>query len=132
MSIDLDHLFLIQAKWRDGNLVSIQGLHSDPGDVLRKSSNLTIEKIKVMPNGVYESKVSLAGITNQNSSFFPTHWDEEMVVQKIFEAAENLTDHSVESDGILEVQGITAEGIKIHICVNKARGKIMAAWPLLE
>ncbi len=112
--------------------VEQNGLHSDPGNKLKRASNLVIEKTRMGKCGAYEARVGLGGVFKaQNSTFFPHTWNEEKVVQKIFEAADNLITIGESKSGQLNLIGVTNEGLKINLEVS-GKGFIKSAWPILE
>jgi Bacterial EndoU nuclease len=141
MTIDLDHVFLLEGKWKtitiNGKvqeiLHKITGLHSDFGEKLARNSNLVIKKIRMGPSGIYEAEVGLAGIfKRQPSTFFPKIWDDEKVVQKVLlEAAANISKPPVKKVSELLLTGQVAEGFEIEMAVN-FKGKIKSFYPILE
>jgi hypothetical protein len=119
--IDLNHLFSGQIKKGE-----LKGFHHIGKNILGAY------KTTIAPNsfGAFEAEYTFNSLIKKNS-FFPIHWNEAKVIEKIIEAYKNII-----HKGNYIIVGKTSEGMEIRICFGKipANGKIIvtSVFPILN
>ena len=84
--------------------------------------------------GAYKvKKLKIEGTLVQDKTFFPAEWSRCKVIDKIFEASNNIIKNSIK-DGITcwEAKGTTAEGLEILFVIRKADKSLITAYPVLD
>ena len=133
IKIDLNHLFGID--WEKIKLgdSKIKGLHHDLNGFFEKNGILEFRnKELIQRQDVTEQKFGKMEelIKKGITTFFPSHWGREKVVEKIIEAYGNITDKIIQNNGRFRIQGITHDNITIEMIIDKT-GEIISAYPII-
>lgn len=106
----------------------ITGLHWDFGRKLEQLGVYSLSEVEHLVGGMYRATLNYGGVSKPAKTFFPSHWDAKMLLNKISEACYNATRIDYKWDGTLEIMGVVEEGFQITTRLDK-RGKILTAFP---
>lgn len=96
--------------------MGVQGLHYYPlAEKLDQAGLIKVENKFLSADGINKIKWSYHGCLSKESTCFPSNWTKETIIQKINEAARNITNQEWHKNGRLELIGQTREGIKIKM-----------------
>ncbi|MFZ5954245.1 MAG: EndoU domain-containing protein [Candidatus Dependentiae bacterium] len=137
---NLIHVFAPEVKVNcEEGKVGTQGAHYYPIlELLEKEGLIKIDTKVLNPDGTYIIEWSYHGSKSKESTCFPLEWTEEKIIQKINEAAKNITKEEWQKDGRLEIIGQTTEGIKIKMVFEfqkveeKTICKMISCYPYKE
>ncbi len=110
--------------------LELSGFHHDFMGFIQKAGIILFDCIKEEAHGIYSANWYYNGIKKQ-STFFPKAWDRAKVIEKIIEAYKNQEFRELTSQGKWRVRGMTNEGIKIEIIINKL-GEMTSAYPIIS
>jgi len=79
--------------------------------------------------GIWEGSIQL-NCETKPSSFFPDHWNEKMIVDKVIESFFHIKDVHSTIDA-LRIEGLTSEGMKIKIVLVNI-GLISTTFPIMD
>ena len=130
----IGHLVLptIVQNFKKGKLVEkITGFHWDMERRLEKAGVYTLKNCQELIGGMYQGDLIFGGLKKDGKTFFPSHWNHEMLLNKISEACHNAYKIILRPKGIIEIRGIVEEGFEIVVKLNK-RGKILTVYPALS
>lgn len=138
--IDYEHLGPVMKIHCETGQLDLAGFHHDYQGKAQKSGLFDFEIVTERnEHGVYEARWSYGNAEKKPSTFFPDHWPQEKVIEKIYEALHNITKKNKVNGVRWELQGETNEGIAIRIILDiapsrtgKSIGEIVTAHPLLE
>jgi hypothetical protein len=135
IKIALEHILGVELKWSElGSLLDLSGFHHDFMGAVEKSRAFKFLNKVMNENGCYSADIVLEGRTFPKT-FFPQHWTQKEVADKIYEAYYNY----IKSGATLElgrggkyfIKGFTNEGIKIEMYITQ-KGLITTAYPVFK
>ncbi len=134
IKIALEHILGMELKWSDlGSLINISGFHHDFMGAIEKSKVFKFLNKVIKENGCYSVDIVVDGKTIPKT-FFPQHWTQKEVADKIYEAYYNFRKSGAiapEKGGKYVIDGLTNEGITVRMFVTKG-GEIVTAYPKLQ
>ncbi len=133
---NLKHLFgieKIQKIRAAGKIEAIYaGFHHDKGWSLVKKGKvkfLTEPVVCPKTDMVTVGKVAIEGVVLKNpKTFFPPSWNRSKVIDKIFEASQNVIKKELDGTRSIII-GQTAEGMNIQMVIDESR-KLITAYPV--
>jgi hypothetical protein len=127
-SINVEHIFMAEAKVNKSGKLVLTGLHHDYQGILQKSKIINFDKIKNLGEGFYQAEISCMGIKKTAvTTFFPQIWDQVLVLNKIHETLKNPSQILIEGDRMVHLLQETSNvAIKV---VKEKGGKIITAYP---
>lgn len=133
IKIALEHILGIELKWSDeGILLKLSGFHHDFMGAVEKSNVFKFSNKIINENGCYSANIIIDSI-EAKKTFFPQHWTQQEVADKIYEAYYNFRKSGTiaqEKGGKYLIDGLTNEGITIRMFITK-KGEIVTAYPKL-
>ncbi len=135
IKIALEHILGVELKWSElGFLLDLSGFHHDFMGAVEKSKAFKFLNKVMNENGCYSADIVLEGKTFPKT-FFPQHWSQREVADKIYEAYYNFINSGAPLElgrgGKYVVKGYTSEGIKIEMHVTQ-KGLITTAYPTFK
>ncbi len=127
--INFEHIFGPEIRCIKKGL-ELSGFHHDFMGLIEKTGLITFRRVREGVHGVYGAYWYYNG-KEKYSTFFPKSWDRIKVMEKIMEAYGNSKAPRLTSLGNWEFKGVTSEGIKMAIIIDKF-GKITSAYPIIE
>ncbi len=127
--INFEHIFGPEITCIKKGL-ELSGFHHDFMGLIEKTGLITFRYVKKGIHGVYGANWYYNG-KEKYSTFFPKSWDRVKVMEKIMEAYKNSKLPELTSQGNWQIKGITSEGIKIDIIIDKL-GKVISAYPIID
>ena len=136
--IDAEHPFAFYeriAVKRSGHMKAPAqyGGHHDYGRRLEKAGKIKYQNVVEGPVGSFKAETIINDIRYPAKTYFPPEWNEQKVIEKIFEAFQDL-ERTIEIDGQghYKIIGKTSEGLKIKIIFDPYHSKITTAYPIVK
>ena len=112
------------------------GYHYDKGFSLEKKGRVefpTGKKVCPKTGAVRVDTMKIEGIEKDGPfTFFPPEWTNTQLVDKIWEASQNIVETIKDGETCLEVIGKTNEGLEIFMVIRKADQYLVTAYPDLK
>lgn len=111
------------------------GYHYDKGFSLVKKGKVKFLSEPIVCPKTGAVKVvgySIEGVTYaKEHTLFPPEWSQSQLIDKLFEASQNIIKEIEDGTTCLEVIGATKEGLEIYFVIRKADGFLITAYPNL-
>jgi hypothetical protein len=135
IKIALEHILGVELRWSElGSLLDLSGFHHDFMGAVEKSKVFKFLNKVIKENGCYSADIVVDGKTFPKT-FFPQHWSQKEVAEKIYEAYHNFIKSGVPLElgrgGKYFIKGCTNEGIEIEMYITQ-KGLITTAYPVFK
>ena len=107
----------------------LTGLHWDEGRRFEKLGFLKMENVQELVGGMYSADIWVYKGYKESKTFFPSHWDFDMLLSKIKEACFNAESFATSKwGGSIHIVGKIEEGFYINVKLSST-GKILTVYP---
>lgn len=129
---EYEHILGMDLYFSRRGVPKIGVFHHDLMQTVEKTDVFKFVDKVVHDNKCYSAKVYYGEHLVKDGTFFPAHWSREQVIEKIYEAYNNLVKSGVKfelENGKYYIQSTTNEGIKIEMYIT-TNGHIKTTYPI--